>query len=143
MNISEAIKQLQQDKPIVVAGKTFEPTSVEELRLETGETLYWVRDGADVWLSLDPSSEEVILFDQIEVEFDPNEDSQVHNGEDFEFSTEGEGKLTEEDEELDTIMFRDYEGPDSRILRLAEYVVNSEIIASIGQKVPEEELQEV
>ena len=143
MNVSEAIEQLQQDKSIVVAGKTFEPTSMEELQLETGETMHWVRDGADFWLSLDPSSEEVILFDQIEVEFDPNEDSQIYNGEDFEFSYAGEGKLKEEDEELDTIMFRDYEGPGGRILRLAEYVVNSELIASIGQKVPEEELQEV
>ena len=142
MHVSEAIEQLLADNAIVVVDKTFEPTSIEALRLETGDMMYWVADGGDIWLSLDPDSEEVILFSEIEGEFDASEDTIVYNGEDYEFSYEGEGTVIEEGEDIDTILFRDFEGPDGRILRVAEYTVNSEIIAALGRKVPEEDLQE-
>lgn len=141
MNVKDILELLQDDKEVVVAGKTFEPTAFDEVRLETGESIYWVRDGAGVWLSVDPESEEVILFDDIEGDFDPSEDALIYNGEDFEFSYEGDGKFTEDGEELDKVLFRDYEGPDGRIIRLAESMANNEVTASLGRKVPEEELQ--
>ena len=142
MEVSEAAQRLMQDEPIVVAGKTFEPTSIEELKLETGEMMYWIMDGADVWLSLDVGSEEIILFSEIEGEFDPTEDTVVYSGEDYEFTYEGEGILLEDGEEVDRIFFRDYEGSTGRTLRVAEYAVNSEISASLGQKLPDDDLQE-
>ncbi len=143
MQVSEAIKKLQNEETILVDGKSFEPTSIEALKLDTGEMMYWVRDGGDIWLSLDPASDEVILFNEVEAEMDGEEDTVVHAGEDYEFAYAGEGKLYEEEEEVDKILFRDYEGRGGAVVRIAQYTLNGDVISSLGQKIPEEDIQDI
>jgi hypothetical protein len=143
MQVSKAIEKLKNEETILVDDKSFEPSSIESLKLDTGETMYWVRNGGDTWLSLDPASDEVILFNEVETEMDAAEDTVVYAGEDFEFAYAGEGKLFEDEEELDKILFRDYEGRDGAVIRIAQYVVNGDVISSLGQKVPEEDLREL
>lgn len=143
MQISQALSDLEKGKSIAIAGKTFAPTLIDEVKMKSGETMYWIRDGGDVWLSLDPASDEVILFVGIEVELDLEEDTVVYSGEDYEFYYEDEGTLYEEGEEIDKIHFRDYEGGDGQVMRVASYSVNNEVLSSLGQKVPEEDLQPV
>ncbi|MFH1632215.1 MAG: hypothetical protein ABIA47_04365 [bacterium] len=142
MDIKQALAQLQEGKPIVVNDKTFVPEDIEEIKLDTGELVYWVRDGESLWLAVDPSSEEVILFNDVEADIDSSQETVFYNNADHELSSEGSGVISDEGEEVDRVDFLDYESDGGEILRVISYEVTGDSIASVGRVVPEEELQE-
>ncbi|MBU1126547.1 MAG: hypothetical protein ABH826_02645 [Patescibacteria group bacterium] len=142
MQVEKAIEKFLEGESIIVAGKTFDTDTVEEIRLETGDKIYWVRDGGDLWLSVDPESEEIILFHTVEEEIDSSGDTVYFKGEDYEFEFEGIGRILDDGEETDEIIFRDFSGPDGEVLRAAENTVSNEIETSIGTKITDEDLQE-
>ena len=142
MNIEKALQKFQDMESLIVGGTTFETEGIDEIRLETGESIYWVKDGGDVWLSLDPQSEEIILFTVIEDEIDYSGETVVYRGDDWEFEYESEAMIVEDGEETDEIMFRDFEGPNGRVLRVVENMVTGDISASVGEKVTEDDIQE-
>lgn len=144
MKISEALKALKNDEPILVRDKTVEPHNIDEFKLETGEMIYWIKDGTDVWLAIDEASEEVILFNEIEADVDLAAESVFYAGDDYEFTFEASAQILDEDgEEQDKVDFRDYERTDGQVIRVMEFEVNGDMQAFVGWKVAEEELQEI
>lgn len=143
MQISEALQALKNGDSIIVRDKTFEPHSIDEFQLETGETVFWVKDGENMWLSIDEGSEEVILFNEIEADIDPAAETIFYGGDDYEFSLEVSAKVLDEDgEEIDQIDFKDFDRGDGQLLRAMEYEVSGDVMVVIGSKISDEELYE-
>lgn len=140
MTIAEALKKVQEEQSIIVRDKTFEPTRTDEIVLESGETVFWVRGKDGTWLSLDEEGEEVIQFEDIDEEMEPEDDIVVYGGQDYEFSYESKVTLLTDDGGT-IMMMREFEGP-SAIIRLIEDESTGDTTASYGRKVNEEELQE-
>lgn len=146
MKVREVLKKFQNDEPVVVRDKTFEPHQIDTFRLETGELIYWIKDGEDLWMSIDLESEEVILFHEVEADVSPSEESVFYAGDDYEFTFETTARVLDEDdptEEIDTVDFRDFERADGRIFRAMEFEVTGDVMTFTGRKITEEELQEV
>ena len=140
MTIAEALKKLQEEKAIVVRDRTFEPQGVDEIVLESGESVFWAHSKDGTWLSLDPDGEEVILFEDLDEELEPEDEIVVYGGQDYEFSYESKITLLTDDGGT-IMMMREFEGP-SAIIRLIEDESTGDVTASYGRKVNEEELQE-
>lgn len=140
MTILEALKKVQEEQAIVVRDKTFEPTRADEIVLESGETVFWVRAKDGTWLSLDPEGEEVIQFEDIDEELEPEDEIVVYGGQDYEFSYESKVTLLTDDGGT-IMMMREFEGP-AAIIRLIEDESTGDTTASYGRKINEEELQE-
>ncbi len=145
MNVLDALKALKNEQPIMVKGKTFQPSKIDIIHLSTGETEYWVHGEDHVWLSIDSDSEEVRMFQDIDEDLEPTDDAVSYAGDDYEFSLEGEGKvLDEEGEQLDTVEFREYESSHGEILRLTKFEVSEDMVdVALGFTVTEDDLRKV
>lgn len=141
MKISEALDLLENDQAIVVRDKTFNPRGVDAVSLETGETVYWVHSREGIWLSLDPEGEEIILFEDIDEELEPEDDIVVYGGEDYEFSYEGTATMSAEDGGK-VMTFKEFEDSSGEIIRIMEEESTGDISSAYGTKLTEEDLQE-
>ncbi|MFA6522533.1 MAG: hypothetical protein WCT24_03020 [Patescibacteria group bacterium] len=142
MKVREALERLQLGNSIAVNDKTFEPTETSEVHLETGETIYWVRDGGELWLAIDPESDEVILFSDIEDDLNSGSDVVLYGGEEYEFSYEAQGHLTGEDGDREQVTIREFVNAEGNAIRAIEYAMTGEIVMAFGRKVHEDELQD-
>jgi hypothetical protein len=143
MQVKQVLDLLLDNESIAIQGKTFEPISMEEILWKTGERMYWMRNSEDLWISIDPESEEVIVFHDLDEEVDADADLAVYNGNDYECSYAGEGKVMDGTEELDRVSVRDYLGTDGRTLRTIAYIGGGESVNALGYMVPEEELTSI
>ncbi len=140
MKINEALEHLENDQSVVVRDKTFHPRGVEPILLETGETVYWVHSRDGLWLSLDPAGEEIILFEDVDEEIEPEDEIVVYGGQDYEFSYEGTATMSAEDGGK-VVSFKEYETGSGEIIRLMEEQSTGEMSAAYGKKLTEEDLQ--
>ena len=140
MHIAEALEKLQKEEPIVVRDRTFEPRGLDEVILDTGETVYWAHSKDGTWLSIDPEGEEIIFFEDLDEELEPEDEIVVYGGADYEFSYEGKITLLQEDGGT-ILTFREYEGPSTAIVRIMEDEGTGDMTYSYGKKLTEEELQ--
>jgi hypothetical protein len=140
MKISEALAHLEDDQSVVVRDKTFHPRGVEPILLETGETVYWIHSRDGLWLSLDPAGEEIILFEDVDEEIEPEDEIVVYGGQDYEFSYEGTATMSVEDGGK-VVSFKEYETGSGEIIRLMEEQSTGEMSAAYGKKLTEEDLQ--
>lgn len=141
MTIDEILSVVQAKNDVVVRDKTFHPRSVETVILDTGETLYWVYGNDGVWLSLDPGGEEIVQFEDINEELEPEDDVVVYGGDDYEFSYEGSATLKDDDTAA-MYTFREFENANGKRIRLTEDEGNGDKRVAIGAVVTEEEIQE-
>jgi hypothetical protein len=140
MQIAAALEVLGNDEALVVRDKTFHPRGVDTIALETGEKVYWVPSVEGVWLSLDPEGEEIVLFEDIDEELEPEDDIVVYGGEDHELAYEGVASTSAE-EGGKTITFKDYESADGEIVRIMIEESTGDVTAAYGVKLTEEDLQ--
>ncbi len=140
MKIIQAIEAFINDQPVVVKDITVQSNGFEEVTLETGEVVYWIYTNTNLWLSLDPTAEEIILFEEIPEELEPEDETVVYQGEDFEFSYEGIARHQDGDTS-EIYNFREYENSHGKIVRITEDETTGNITIGIGTKVTEDELQ--
>lgn len=145
MDVKKALEYLLQLQAIVINDKTFQPTIINKVNLKTGESQYWIRSNDSVWLSIDPGSDEIRMFEDIDEELEPADETVFYAGEDYELSYEADGKVFDEDgEQIDIVEFKEYESQKGDVLRLTEYEVAADVIQSaIGWTITEADLQEV
>lgn len=141
MDITAALELLQADEPIIVRGRTFEPKNIDPMALDTGETVFWVYSKEGNWLSVDPEGEEILFFEDVEEELEPEDDMVVYQGMDFELSYEGVA-IPKEVEGSAGYSIRDYENGKGGVVRLMEDSATGDTTVAHGFKVTEEELQE-
>ncbi len=141
MTIAEVISALQQGAAIVVRDKTFELKTLETAILDTGENVYWAYAKDGMWLSIDPGSEEIVQYEDLNEELEPEDDTVVYGGDDYEFSYEGAATL-KDDETAAMFTFREFENSEGRRIRITVDEANTETSVAIGSLVTEEEIQE-
>src|SRR3989339_1301199 len=141
MTIAEVVSALQNDQPIVVRDKTFKVSTLEEIVLDTGEIVFWAHARDGLWLSVDPGSEEIKMFEDIDEEIEPEDDTVVYGGDDYEFSYEGSATL-KEDEAGGAMDFREFENANGGLIRITSYEATGDIVISRGTVLTEEEMQE-
>lgn len=142
MTMPEIISAIMEGKELSVEGVPFSVGNIEEIKLSTGELMYFAYAESGALLSIDPTNEECHLLESCDEEVDFEEDLQVYNGHDYEFSTESEGRIVVEDELTDGVMMRDYEASSGRILRAIEYQATGDMYVFEGKTVSEEEIVE-
>ncbi|PIX62623.1 hypothetical protein CO057_02645 [Candidatus Uhrbacteria bacterium CG_4_9_14_0_2_um_filter_41_50] len=143
MKVLKALEILKKEQPVIVSGRTFEVHNLVHVILDSAEDVYWIRNGEGRLLSVDPQSEEVILFEELEEELEAYDETLEFRGTDYEFTYEEGGKVLDEDEEeVDHVDFKEYEA-DGEIIRIAEFEVSGEIITLRGSRITEDDLQEV
>lgn len=142
MTMQEIISAILEGKELSVEGVPFSVGNIEEIKLSTGELMYFAYAESGALLSVDPTNEECYLLESCDEEIDLEEDLQVYNGHDYEFSTESEGRLVVEEELTDGVMMRDYEASSGRVLRAIEYQATGDMYAFEGKTVSEEEIVE-
>ncbi len=142
MKVQKALKFLKDGVNVAINDKTFIPEEVQEVKMETGEMVYWILDGGDLWLSIDSESDEVIFFNKIDDEIDVSLDGILYAGEDYELSLEMKGAIVGEDGESEQVLVREFENESGEIFRAVEYSVTGEVRLSFGRIVTEDELQE-
>ncbi len=141
MTISEVVEALQNDQAIVVGDTTFQPRGFDAVRLETNETIYWAVAKSGNWLSIDPEADEIIMFEDIDEELEPEDDTVVYGGQDYEFSYEGSATMKSEDGEDITLTFQEFESSTGDLIRLTDNENAGEKKVSVGSKLTEDELQ--
>jgi phage pi2 protein 07 len=140
MNIKDVLSRLQQEQSVLVKNLSFDPDTVDQAILDTGESVYWVRNESGRWLSIDIGSDEMTLFEEIDENVEQGDDSVVFQNKDYEFSYEGSGKIVDEEgTELEVVTFKDYEG-EGEILRIVMSEVTGERTVSVGEIVPEDDV---
>ena len=143
MHVEEALAQLKKFDPIVILGKTFEPQTIDQVRLESGENVFWIHASEGSWISVDPESEEVISFFNIDEELSGGKEVKLYAGEEYEFSYESSAKVVDEEGDQETVSFRDYESSEGAILRIMQFEVSGDRVVAVGQMISEEMLQTV
>lgn len=141
MTIKEALSALKRDEAIVVGDTTFTPRELHEVVLETGEKVFWAKTRDGSWLSIDPASDEIIMFEDMDEEIEVEDETVVYGGEDYEFSYEGTATMTGDEGDEISISFREYESPSGEIIRMMENESNGDKRNAMGAKITEDELQ--
>ena len=141
MTIDEIIAEVREKHDVVVRDKTFHPRTCETAVLDTGEHVYWVYGQDGMWLSLDPGGEEILQFEEINEELEPEDDVVVYGGDDYEFSYEGSATIKDDDTAA-LFRFREFENTNGMRLRLTEDEASGDKTVSFGFVVTEEEIQE-
>ena len=142
MTIQEALDHLQNEQALLVNNFTFEPDTIDHAILTTGDSIYWIRNDSGRWLSVDVASDELILFEDVEEEVEPGEGLVVLRNKDYEFSSEGSGRLVDEEGvELETMSFKDYEA-EGEVVRITESDVTGDRTVSIGLVIADDEVSQ-
>lgn len=128
------------NQPFTYAGRT-------QLNLDDGSQVFWLYSDDDEMLSISPDDEELILFEILEDEIEPDE-SVFFRGKEFEFSYENNGKITgvegdAETEMEDRYMFGEYQSPEGERLRLVTNENTGETSAYFGRVVSEDDVSEI
>lgn len=140
MTIQELLEAVQDDQSVVIDGKTFEPHSIDEIELETGEMIYWVRE-EDSWLSIDEGSEEVIIFQDVDEDAEIDEDTLIYRGDDYELSIEVSGSLVDSGQTLDSVTYRDFENNDGEVFRTIQMGMAADLSYASGRKLSDVQIQ--
>jgi len=143
MKLNKALELFLNERPVIVDSRTIEAESVDHIRLESGEDVFWIHGEGGIWVSIDQNSEEVMLFQEIVADLEAYDETLEYRGVDYEFTYEEGGKVKDEDgEEIDRVDFKEYEA-DGEIIRIAEFEVSGEKITLVGRRLTEDDLQEV
>ncbi|PJA47767.1 hypothetical protein CO172_00150 [Candidatus Uhrbacteria bacterium CG_4_9_14_3_um_filter_36_7] len=130
---------------LAVQGKPFNYIGRMELELQGGEVLYWLMDKDGGLISIDPETEEFMIFWPIEEEIHFTGSVLIYGGDRFEFFYEDQVSVVksigdvsfDEDVYCD---FRDYENKDHQIARTLHMKSTGERRRFIGQVFLEEDI---
>ncbi|MBT4857408.1 hypothetical protein HON52_04460 [Candidatus Uhrbacteria bacterium] len=140
MNIQDLLSRLQEEQPVLVKSLSFDPDTIDQAVLDTGESVYWIRNESGRWLSIDIGSDEIMLFEEADEDVDPSEAIVVFRNKDFEFSYEGKGNVIDEDGVvIEPVTFKDFES-EGELLRVVISDVTGDRVVSIGQIVAEDDV---
>lgn len=146
MTINDLLS-LELSESVSISNKPFTYLGRSEVKLDDGSTVYWLYNDDDDLFSVSPDEEELVLFESLEDEIEPD-DSVFFRGKEYEFSYENAGKISGVDGEADTeladrYMFSEYESPEGERLRLVTNENTGEVAAYLGRTVSEDDLSEI
>lgn len=147
MNIKRLLK-LQLGEAVSVFNDPFTYVGQAKIQLDSGHTLRWLYDDEEQLLSVDPKDDELILFEELEDELEPEDEIIVFQGKEYEFDYEDAGNVLETEGESDAeedtrFLFSDYQAQGGEIIRLIENENTGETNVYMGRYVSEEDIIEM
>ncbi len=144
MNIKDLFT-LELSHSVSVFNEPFTYVGHAQIELNGGQNMRWMYDEENRMLAVTPDDDELMLFEQIEDDLEPENEMILYLGKEYEFSYEDTGKVvgiegesaTEED---DTFMFADYEASGGLIVRLISNQNTGESSIYLGRMVSEDDL---
>ncbi|NQV89304.1 MAG: DUF4178 domain-containing protein [Parcubacteria group bacterium] len=136
---------LEVGESVSVFNEPFEYVGHAQIELDGGQKMRWMYGEDDRMLSVTPSDDELMLFEQIEDDLEPEDEMILYLGKEYEFSYEDAGSVVgiEGDsvtEEEDRFMFADYEAAGGLIVRLISNENTGESSVYFGRMVSEDDL---
>lgn len=147
MTISDLLEK-ELGTNVSVFNEPFHYVGRSELELDGGQKMLWLYDDDGGMLSITPEDEELVLFEKLDEELEPDGEMILYQNEEFEFSYEDAGNVTSMEgdsvtEEEDRYMFSDYESADGRVIRVVSNENTGEAGGYLGRVVAEEDLAEI
>jgi hypothetical protein len=144
MNINDLF-ELEPGASISIFNNPFSYVGHADIELDGGQTMRWLYDVDGRMLSVIKADDELILFESIDEILEPENETILYQGKEYEFSYEDagnvkgiEGDATTEEE--DRFMFSDYHGQNGGIARLISNSNTGEDTHYIGEPVSEDDL---
>lgn len=145
MTTHELLEDLSPGDLLTVKNEPFSYVGRARIVLEGGEETYWLYSSEGGFFSVNPQTEEVVLFTVIEEEVEADEESMAYRGEVYEFSYEDHGTVAivvgrvpvEEGEEL---MFKEYETEGGEVMRVVVHEETGEQELVAGAVLVEEDI---
>lgn len=113
--------------------------------LDGGDVREWFYDADSRLLAVSPGDEEIIYFELVEEEVEPQGDTVLYGGKEYEFSYEDSGSVSAVDgsadvEEEDRLSFSEYVSEDGQRLRVVTSENRGETATYLGDTVVEEDI---
>jgi hypothetical protein len=129
------------NKPFIYVGHT-------QIDLDDGQTIRWLYDDEGSMLSVSREDEEIIFFNEIEEELEPDGETIVYANKEYEFSFEDMGEIANVEgegvgEEEDRYIYSDYQTTDGDVLRLVNNETTGERLSYHGKYVSEDDIAAV
>lgn len=142
---TEQLFSLKPNTTLLVKNDPFDYKGQAEITLEGKEIIYWFFGDEGNFISLNPSTEEIVFFQPTESELESDEEGAVFGGEPYELSYEDKGTVTKISEETaidenDVINFTDYENDEGELVRVLENESTGESQIFTGRVLVEEEI---
>ena len=117
------------------------------ITLEGEEEIVWLFDENNRMLAVSPAEEELVLFEAIDEELEPDGEGVLYQGNEYEFNYEDSGTVTDVEgdsvtEPEDRYLFTDYQAKSGNVLRIVSNENTGEVGSYYGQTVSEEDLSE-
>ena len=138
LDLSEIVSVFNQ--PFTYVGRS-------EVTLDDDSKVIWMYSEDDEMLSISPDDEELVLFEQLEDELEPDE-TIFFRGKEYEFNYENAGKISAIDGETETevddrYLFTEYQSLEGERLRLISNENTGESVTYLGRIVSEDDLAEL
>lgn len=146
MTIAQLIR-LAPDTNITVSNKPFACAGSCILSLDGDGKRSWIFEEDGGMLAVCAEDEEIISFESIDEEMEPEGGMILYRGKEFEFSYEDAGAVSKaagdvEAEDDDRYAFSDYESDEGEIVRLVTNENTGEVKGFFGRMVVEEDIAE-
>jgi len=144
MTIAELLR-LKPATSITVLNKPFSYVGTRALALDGDGELSWLFEEDGNVLAVLAKDEEIIFFEGIDEDLDPQSGMILYRGKEFEFSYEDAATVTKitgdaEGEEGDRYSFSDYEADDGNVVRLVTNENTGEVRSYYGVTIVEEDI---
>lgn len=116
-----------------------------EITLEGGEILHWLFSNEGNILSIAPHNEELILFQPLDEDIEPQGEVFLFRHKEYEFDYQGDGTVSAASEESgvevdDQYSFTDYEADNGELIRQLHNLNTGEEQGYLGKIVVEEDI---
>ena len=143
----EKILQLNPGTRISVLNQPFIYMGRSEITLDDGSKLFWLYNDDEGMMTVVPTDEELVLFENVDEEIETSE-TIFFRSKEFEFNYEDAGNVTGIDgesvtEEEDRYLFSDYQSSDGEVLRIISNENTGERGVFFGKTVAEEDVAEI
>jgi hypothetical protein len=146
MTIRELLK-LGLGESVRVLNKPFTHVGHAKIDWDGDGSMRWLYDDENGLLAISPEDEEILLFQEIETEMEPDGDTITYQEKEYEFMSEDTALVSETEGESvaepdDRYLITDYRSPEGEIIRLVNNENTGESLMYVGKYVSEDDIVE-
>ncbi|MFA4846060.1 MAG: DUF4178 domain-containing protein [Patescibacteria group bacterium] len=147
MTIKELFK-LKLGESVRVLNKPFTYVGHARIDLDGDGTMRWLYDDENGMLSISAEDEEIMLFQEIETDLEPDGDTVIFKEKEYEFNSEEAGAVMDTHGESvaeadETFLISDYKTTEGEILRIVNNEASGENLVYTGKYVSEDDIVEL
>lgn len=141
----DSLFQTELGDAVRVFNEPFTIIGSSTITLEGGEEMVWLFGDNDRMLSVSPIEEELLIFQHLDDEVEPDGEGMLFRGKEYEFNYEDAGNVTKVEGESiteldDRYVLTDYRSPRGDVIRILNNENTGESEAYLGHTVSEEDL---